>query len=153
MTKTHITPDQDAVVSEIEIAAPPERVFQALITRDQALIWGANDAFTIKVWEMDARPGGQWTFISVEKGSGQNYEHRGEVVELDPPRVLSYSWFANWHANPAHRTTVRWELTPTKTGTHLKVTHNGLAQLPEACMAYSQGWPGLLETLKKFAEK
>ena len=25
-----VTPDQDAVVSEIEIAAPPERVFKAL---------------------------------------------------------------------------------------------------------------------------
>jgi len=26
MTKTEISPDQDAVVSEIEIAAPPDRV-------------------------------------------------------------------------------------------------------------------------------
>lgn len=28
---------EDAVISEIEIAAPPERVFQALIDREQAL--------------------------------------------------------------------------------------------------------------------
>ena len=34
MASMHITPDQDAVVSEIEIAAPPERVFRALIERD-----------------------------------------------------------------------------------------------------------------------
>ena len=40
MAKTIITPDQDAVVSEIEIAAPPEHVFRALIERDLALALG-----------------------------------------------------------------------------------------------------------------
>jgi hypothetical protein len=36
MAKSIITPDRDAVISEVEIAAPPERVFQALVTREQA---------------------------------------------------------------------------------------------------------------------
>ncbi len=153
MTRTQITPDRDAVVSETEIAAPPDRVFQALINRDQALTWGASDAFTIKVWEMDARPGGRWSFISVEKASGRDFEHHGEVVEIDPPRVLAYSWFANWHTKPSHPTMVRWELAPTSKGTLVKVTHSGLGQLPEACTAYSQGWPGLVDALKKFVEK
>jgi hypothetical protein len=58
---------EDAVISEIEIAAPPERVFQALIDREQALRWGTNDAFEIKSWEMDARPGGKWRFVSKER--------------------------------------------------------------------------------------
>jgi uncharacterized protein YndB with AHSA1/START domain len=57
MVKAILTPDQDAVISEIEIAAPPERVFKALITREQALQWGANQAFQMTRWEMDARPG------------------------------------------------------------------------------------------------
>ncbi len=42
MAKAIITPDKDAVISEIEIAAPPDRVFQALITREQALQWGTT---------------------------------------------------------------------------------------------------------------
>jgi hypothetical protein len=66
--------------------------------------------------------------------------------------VLAYSWFANWHEKPDHRTVVRWELTATKAGTHLKVTHSGLAQMPAACQGYSQGWPGLVQSLKNFAE-
>jgi hypothetical protein len=37
MARTVITPDKNAVVSEIEIAAPPQRVFQALIDRQQAM--------------------------------------------------------------------------------------------------------------------
>lgn len=152
-TKTRITPDGDAVVSEIEIAAPPDRVFEALINREQALEWGASDAFEIKTWEMDARPGGHWTFTSNEKATGRDYEHHGEVLEVDPARVLAYTWFANWHEEPSHPTVVRWELSPTPTGTRVQVTHSGLAQLPSARTGYSEGWPGLLEALKKFFEK
>jgi uncharacterized protein YndB with AHSA1/START domain len=153
MPKTIITPDQDAVVSEVEIAAPPDRVFQALINREQALQWGGSDAFQITVWEMDARPGGCWQFTSIEKGSAKEFKHHGEVIEVDPPRVLAYTWFANWHADPSHRTVVRWELTPTRKGTYVKLTHSGLSRLPDACTAYSQGWPGLLDALRKFFEK
>jgi len=159
MTRTTITPDQDAVVSEIEIAAPPERVFQALVTRDQALQWGNSDDFEILEWEMDVRPGGKWQFVSKERHGGRTpsgqdrFEHSGEVLEIDPPRLLVYSWFANWHEPPTHRTEVRWELTPTAKGTLVRVTHSGLAQLPAACIGYSQGWPGLLEAIKAFCER
>jgi len=153
MTKTQSGPEQDSVVSEIEIATPPERVFQALINREQALQWGSSDAFEITVWEMDAHPGGRWEFTSHEKGSTKEFKHHGEVIEVDPPRALAYTWFANWHEDPSHRTLVRWELTPTPTGTRVKVTHSGLAQLPSARTAYGQGWSGLLQALKKFSEK
>ena len=159
MSTTRITPDQDAVVSEIEIAAPPERVFHALIDRKQALQWGSAGNFEMTVWEMDARPGGKWQFISHQKGitnpdgSRREIEHHGEVLEVDPPRALAYTWFASWHENPSHKTVVRWELTPSAAGTRVKVTHSGLKQLPSACVGYSQGWPGLVEGLKKYLEK
>ena len=156
MATTKITPDNDAVVSEIEIADPPQRVFRALIDREQALQWGTNDAFEMTLWEMDVRPGGKWRFVSKERkgaGAGKDFDHHGEIVEIDPPRLLSYSWFANWHENPSHPTLVRWELIPTKAGTRLKVTHSGLAALPGACQGYSQGWPGLVQSLKNFVEK
>jgi uncharacterized protein YndB with AHSA1/START domain len=156
MATTRITPDNDSVVTEIEIAAPPARVFRALIEREQALQWGGGEAFEITEWEMDARPGGSWLLTSRERsgaGTGKIIEHHGEVLQIEPPRLLEVSWFANWHPDPAHRTVVRWELTPTKGGTHVIVTHSGLAALPGACEGYSQGWPGLVAQLKKFAEK
>lgn len=155
-SKSQISADNDAVINEIEIAAPPERVFQALIEREQALQWGKGEAFQITLWEMDARPGGKWKFISEErKGSnaGKGIEHHGEITEFDPPRALEYSWFASWHSNPSHRTLVRWDLTATKTGTHLKVTHSNLAALSGAAQGYSGGWTGLLQQIKNFVEK
>jgi len=154
--KSVITPDNDSVVTEIEIAAPPERVFHALIDRDQALQWGTSEAFEMTSWEMDARPGGKWRFLSKERkatGAGRDLEHHGEILEIDPPRLLVYSWYASWHENPRVRTVVRWELTPTKQGTHLRVVHSGLLPVPGGCQGYSQGWPGLLQSIKNVLEK
>lgn len=153
MPKAIITPDKGAVISEVEIAAPPDRVFQALITREQAMQWGTNDAFQMTRWEMDPRLGGEWRFTSLETAGSREYDHHGKIVEIDPPRMLAYTWFANFHKDPSHPTMVRWELTPTPTGTHVKVTHSGLAKLPQECIAYSEGWPGLLDALRKFFEK
>jgi uncharacterized protein YndB with AHSA1/START domain len=153
MATTAITPDNDAVVSEIAIAAPPERVFQALITREQALVWGTNEAYEMTLWEMDARPGGNWRFTSKQRsGAGKSHDHHGEILTIDPPRLLEYSWFADWHADPSHRTLVRWELVPTAFGTHLKLTHSGLAPIPGAPQGYSSGWPGLLQSIKRNVE-
>ncbi len=153
MTKTQITPDQDAVVSEIEIAAPPERVFKAIVDREQALQWGAHDAFVITAWDLEPRVGGSWRFTSLEKATNKEYKHYGEVLEIDPPRVVAYTWMADFHTIPLQRTVVRWELTPTATGTHVRITHSGLAQLPKERGEYGQGWPGVLDAIKKYLEK
>jgi uncharacterized protein YndB with AHSA1/START domain len=148
-----VTPDQDAVITEIDIAAPPDRVFQALIDRSQALQWGGGEAYAITLWEMDARIDGKWHFVSTERKSGKAIDHHGEILRFDPPRLLEYTWFASWHPNPHHPTVVRWDLTATKTGTHLKVTHSGLAPMPGTAQGYSHGWPGLLHQIKAFIEK
>jgi uncharacterized protein YndB with AHSA1/START domain len=70
MATSKITPDHDAVVTEIEIAAPPDRVFQAITRREQAVQWGGAKEFEIILWE-DARPGGKWKFVSKDR-SGEN---------------------------------------------------------------------------------
>ena len=159
MATTRITPDQDSIVAEIDIAAPPERVFQALIDNAQARQWGSGGNYEVTLWEIDARPGGKWHFISQEKGaknpdgSPRIFDHHGEYLEVRPPRLLVHTWFANWHEDPSHQTVVRWEMTPIPTGTRLRVTHSGLLQLPTARAGYSQGWPGLIEAIKKYLEK
>jgi uncharacterized protein YndB with AHSA1/START domain len=158
MATSRVSPDADAVIAEIEIAAPPERVFQALVTREQALQWGRGEMFEITEWEMDARVGGQWSYTARERtpGGGYNperYEHRGEILEFDPPRLLVYTWFASYHEDPSHKTLVRWELTRASGGTHVRVTHSGLATLPKSRQGYAEGWPGLLQQVKNFVEK
>ena len=156
MSTAIITPDQDTVVSEIQIAAPPERVFQALTEAAQLNRWFNNRSCPIHLWEMDARPGGRYRYTT-EKGpvvinNVSEFECHGEILEFYPPRLLIYTWTANWHADKTRTTVVRWDLTPQAGGTHVKVTHSGLADESVARKDYSGGWVGVLENLKKFIE-
>ena len=157
MAKAIITPDQDAVISEIEIAAPPERIFQALVDSAQVLQWWTGEDCQIESFSLEPRKGGRWAYdtkpTKLDINGVSKFHCDGEVLEYEPPRVLSYTWTANWHDRPAQRTVVRWELAASKGGTLVRVTHSGLAQLPVARKDYSGGWPGVLQDLKKFVEK
>jgi uncharacterized protein YndB with AHSA1/START domain len=62
MAKATAIREQDTIISEIEIAAPPQRVFQALIDQKQLGVWWTDGSCPLKVFEMDARPGGKWRF-------------------------------------------------------------------------------------------
>lgn len=148
--------DLDTLVSEIDIAAPPERIFQALTTASELQRWFTNPECPAKTWEMDARLDGAYRFTT-DKGSVQingirEFVCHGHITEFDPPRVLAYTWYANWHDDSTRQTLVRWELTEQGSGTHVKVTHSGLSNLPIARKDYSDGWPGVIEMLKKFVE-
>lgn len=151
MATSIITPDLDSIVSEIDIAAPPERVFKAI--SDPAEIRRRSPE--LAVYEMDPRVGGAWC---LEMRPPQPYKgfavirHEGEILEFDPPRLLVYTWLANFHKDPKLRSVVRWELTPTKSGTHVKLTHSGLATEPVSAKDYAGGWPGVLDELKSAVE-
>ncbi len=156
MPTTSITPNQDVIITQIEIAAPPQRVFQALTDAGQLKRWFTDPACPVKLWEMDARLGGRYRYAT-EKGTivvnnVSEFECHGEILEYDPPRVLAYTWIANWHDDVKRSTVVRWELTPKAGGTLVKVTHSGLTHLPIARKDYTGGWPGVVEMLKKFVE-
>lgn len=147
-----IAPDQDAIVCEIEIAAPLSRVFQAFTEEAQVRRWSANDFCELTDWAMDLRLGGAWRSTTKEKVSAREHVHHGQILEFDPPHLLVYTWHANFHEQPAKASIVRLEFTPTAVGTKLKLTHSGLAQEPKAREDYKGGWPGVLDTLKTYCE-
>lgn len=152
MPTSIVTPDQDTIISEIDIAAPPDLVFRGIC--DAATV--RRRAPHLDAFEMDLRVGGKWRLEIRMKAPYHGVDvihHDGEILQIDPPRLLVYTWFANFHSDPKHRSIVRWELTPTKSGTHVKVTHSGLKSEPAARKDYAGGWPGVLEELKVFAEK
>lgn len=156
MSTTVITPNQDALVSEIHISAPPERIFQALIDPKQVLQWWTSEQCQIESFALEPRKGGRWHYDSRQSEMSVNgvskFRCEGELLEYDPPHVLAYTWIANWHDRPAQRTVVRWELAASGKGTLLRVTHSGLADLPTARKDYSGGWPGVLRQVKQFVE-
>jgi uncharacterized protein YndB with AHSA1/START domain len=73
-----------------------------------------------------------------------------EVLEVDPPRRLRYSWrggsnqIQQGYGSPLD-TVVTWTLTPTASGTKLRLEHTGFT--PANAFAYenmSKGWRGKL---------
>jgi uncharacterized protein YndB with AHSA1/START domain len=156
MATAKITPDQDSVICELHIAAPPERVFQAIIDPKQVMQWWTSELCEIESFALDPRRGGRWSHDTKSTKfnvNGINKFHcDGEVLEFDPPRLLAYTWTSNAHEVPNRSTTVRWELAPEGNGTRLKVIHSGLLQLPLSRQNYSGGWPGVIGQLKNFVE-
>jgi uncharacterized protein YndB with AHSA1/START domain len=157
MANAIVTPDQDAVVAEIEIAAPPERVFAAISDAEQLKGWWISPICDETFWNMDPRPGGKWGFATTPASQSINgvneFQCRGEILEYVPPRLLVYTWIANWNDKPDSITVVRWDLIATPGGTRVKVTHSGLVQQPTTRELYRGGWPGVIHSLQKYLEK
>lgn len=147
----------DSVVTEIHIAAPPERVFRALTDQGELMRWFTDSSHPIHRWEMDARPGGSYRYFTDPKTAAAHgasaFVCYGEILEFDPPRLLVYTWIADCHADKSRRTVVRWELTEDAAGTKVKVTHSGLVQEAAAREDYSGGWLGMVKMLKSFLEE
>lgn len=142
--------DEDVIVSEVNIAAAPERVFQALI--DPAQVpkwWGQTGIYRCSSFSADVRVGGKWRNSGVGP-DGRDFEIFGEYLEVDPPRRLVTTWVASWTGDA--RTTVAWELAATDNGTRVILRHSGLAAHPGLAQSY-RGWPRMLGWLQAFVDK
>ncbi len=149
MATTSFTPDNDAIISEIYIAAPAQSIFQALVDPQQVVQWwGQAGVYRCTGFRNDLRAGGRWHSSGVGP-DGSNFDVAGEYLEIDPPRLLIYSWVASWTGTV--KTTVRWELEPSGQGTLLRIHHSGLAAHPELARGY-RGWPRMLEWIRRFVE-
>jgi uncharacterized protein YndB with AHSA1/START domain len=96
------------------LARPPDRVWQAL-----------TDPALLAQWLMpnDFRPavGHQFTFRT-EPVPAHGFDGivHCQVLDLDPPRLLRFSWRGG-----LLDTVVSWRLVPEGTGTRLLITHDG----------------------------
>jgi uncharacterized protein YndB with AHSA1/START domain len=153
MTTVAITHDEDMIQAEVQIAAPPEQVFQALTDPRQLLQWwGQKSIYHATDWRTDVRPGGQWRCEGVSGANATPYHVSGEYVEVDPPRLVSYTWVASWSG--PHKTLVRWELERASGGTLVRLRHSGFAEAGgEAAQAHYQGWRIVIGWMQAFAEK
>jgi uncharacterized protein YndB with AHSA1/START domain len=147
---SHVSPDNDVVTSEIFIAAPRERVFEALTDPKQALLWwGQNDRYHLNEFHMDVRPGGKWSTTGASAKMG-DIKVGGEFLEIDPPRRLAYTWSSSWMPKS---TKVLWELEVKDGGTFLRLTHTGFAGDAEQATNHTHGWNQVIVWLQAYVER
>jgi uncharacterized protein YndB with AHSA1/START domain len=143
------TDTSNAIVKEIIIKAPAERVFEALANPHQRVKWwGAEGRFQATHMESDLRPGGAWLMSGTGIG-GKPFTVRGEYRRVERPRLLEMNWLADWQEN-ATLTVVRFDLDENDGSTTVRLTHSGLTT-DSARQSY-QGWPWLLALLQAYAE-
>jgi uncharacterized protein YndB with AHSA1/START domain len=163
MATAQMTPDNDAIVAEIFIAAPPARVFEAIAdVNRRAQWWGDRGTFHVTDSASDFRPGGKWLHNGVGP-TGQKFHMEGEYLDIDPPRLLVHTRRADF-VGPFD-TVVRWELEPRDvrelhtggshrvgTGTLVRVRHSGFAGHPEQAQSHRAGWDASMYWLKAYVE-
>ena len=137
--KTHARAVADVVdgliVASVEIARTPERVFQALSSREIVDWWVNPGVFDTREWSGDVRVGGRWHASGIARGAAYSLE--GEFLEVDPPRKLVQTWHRQ--GTPGAPSTLTYMLEPIAGGTRLTVRHAGIAA-PDQRNNMSAGW-------------
>jgi len=164
MATATISPDQDVVVAEIFIAAPPARVFEAISDPAQMPVWwGQRGLYRVTKSTFDVKVGGKWRSEGVG-ADGHTFWVEGEYLEVDPPNRLVHTWIGSY-TGPL-KTIVRWQLEPQQvhglhpsgpkksgTGTLVRVRQEGFAGAAEAAASHGEGWKRVLGWLQAFTEE
>lgn len=118
----------------IDIAAPPETVFEYLVTNDGMTAWMGQHA------DLDPRPGGMFA-VDIA-----GHPVRGEYLHVEPPSRVVMSWgFPGSEDLPAGASTVEFRLTPISGGTRVDLCHS---DLPDAKVpGHADGWANFLPRL------
>lgn len=139
------SPTTHQVRIERIIAADPARVYAAWT--DPAILnrwYCPNPDLPLEV-TADVVVGGAYR---VDMGAGR-YVAEGTYTELDPPRVVGFTW--RWTSDPVGlHSRVRVELTAHGTGTRLVLEHTGLADADDAT-GHGEGWELSLDRLAGIA--
>jgi len=130
------------ILATVEIAAPPERVFEALTCANDVLRWwGGEHAYRTTLWEADVRPGGKWR-AEGQMSDGRAFAVEGEYGEVEKAHRLAFTWRPDWDA--PHETLVTYILEPIERGTRLTLRHEGFRSRIEVCRSHTEGWTRVL---------
>ena len=138
------------ILADIEINAPPERVFTALTSAEITQWWGDDDTYKTTAWHSDLRPGGHWKATGMG-ADGLAFSVQGEYLSIEPARRIVQTWRPDW--DDGQTTTVTYSLTPTPQGTRLTVRHEGFTtEQAASCESHAQGWELVLNWLQRWAK-
>jgi uncharacterized protein YndB with AHSA1/START domain len=132
MTNTATATELRSVVVERDIAHPPEKIWRALTQPHLIEEWLMKNDFKPVV--------GHGFNLRADWGAVEC-----RVMAVEPNKTLSYTWGAY-----GLESVVTWTLTPTSTGTHLRMEQSGFR--PDQQQAYGgakAGWPRFFANLEQ----
>jgi len=132
------------ILAAVEIAASPERVFQAVASEEIASWWGSPETYRVTRWTGDVRPGGWWRSEGVG-ADGATFAVGGEILDVVPPSLFVHTW--RYEHRPSDVTTVRFQIEPIPGGSRVTVRHEGFTNRTD-CDSHSRGWERVLGWLR-----
>ncbi len=132
------------ILATVDVAAPPERVFNALTSKEVCDWWLRPGVFDTREWTADVRVGGHWRASGV--GNGRPYSLEGEFLEVDPARKLVQTWNVVGLSGEPSRVT--YLLEALVSGTRITLRHSG-AMTPAVCSNTAIGWETSFERLEE----
>lgn len=112
---TDAASDRTTLSLDFDLQHPPEKVWRALTDPELLAEW------LLPVIGLRLEPGAAFTF-KTQAYPGWDGTVSCRLVEIEPPRKLSYTWTV-----PFLDTVVTFTLTPTPLGTRLTVVQSGFA--------------------------
>lgn len=135
---SHVAPDALSVTVERDIPYPPDRVWRALTQPHLISEWLMKTDFRAEAGAKFSLSG-DWGGVNCE------------VLEIDEPNTLSYTWdYDHEDTTYALKSVVTFTLTPSAKGTQLRMEQVGFR--PDQKQAFHgarAGWTGHLENLEK----
>ena len=141
--------NRGTILAVVEIAAPVQKIFDALTSSEVTRWWGSPDTYQVTEWQAEVRPGGKWRASGVSAADGQAFSVEGEYLEVSQPTRLVQTWVADW--DDGNVTTLTYELSSINGGTRLTLWHEGFAGRPQSCAGHTQGWERVLGWLTAYA--
>jgi uncharacterized protein YndB with AHSA1/START domain len=134
-----------SVVMERELAHPPEKIWRALTQPHLIAEWLMQNDFKPALghrFNLRTQAYGDWNGVI-----------DCEVLAIEPNKTLSYTW--NSGNGPLRVTSVvTWTLTPTQTGTHLRMEQSGFrSDQPQNYAGARYGWQNFLAKLEDVLAK
>ncbi|MDO9501824.1 SRPBCC domain-containing protein [Falsiroseomonas sp.] len=125
------------------IAAPPARVFAAWTQPEMMARWFGPHHTRVDHAEVDARIDGAFR-IRMTEDNGDRHEVGGRYLEIEPERLLVFTWA--WASMPERESRVTVRFRPLEDGTEITLTHDRFADAATATR-HRRGWTESFERL------
>jgi uncharacterized protein YndB with AHSA1/START domain len=141
---------------EMQVDASPEVVFEVITSPKHLTEWWPDEA------TLEATPGFVGEFVFGDRNAPGAHVPKITVVDAEPPRLFSFRWVQpeDEPATPTNSLLVTFELTPSGSGTVVRMTESGFrekgweaAVLEETYKDHSNGWDHFVPRLVDYVAR